>query len=61
MPPNFEGMRPVQMYTASLEWAEKIIKDTDELDELMRIADAYITKNTSLFAEYGESSLAKAY
>lgn len=49
------------MYTASLEWAEKIIKDTDELDELMRIADAYITKNTSLFAEYGESSLAKAY
>jgi len=61
VPPPIEGLSPIEMYNKSLAWVEKVIADTADLDRLMRAADAFITANTAIFAEYGESSLAKAF
>ena len=49
------------MYTESLAWAEKVINDSKELDRIMRSADAFISKNTAMFAEYGDNTLARAF
>ena len=61
VPPVIEGMTPIEMYKESLAWVEQVIVDTVDFQDIITAADAFITKNTAAFAEYGEFSLAKAY